>query len=83
MDVMAKPLMTMLKKDMVLKWTGEGKDGFDQIKQATIQAPTMVSPNYDKYFILYTLGGEENILVVLTYLNDDGLERALPFLGRA
>lgn len=62
---LVKPLTTMLKKDFPFKWTKEGKEGFDQIKQAIAQAPSLVNPNCEKDFILYTLGGDASISVIL------------------
>ena len=71
---MVKPLMTILKKNMVFSWTKEGKASFEEIKAAIASAPTLINPNFDKDFILYTLGGGLNISIVLTQLNEKNEE---------
>ena len=63
---MVKHLIATLKKNMSFSWTKEGKDSFEEIKEAIALAPTLINPNFDKDFILYTLGGESSILAILT-----------------
>lgn len=52
----------------------------DQNK-AISQAPTLVNPNYEKDFILYTLRGDASIYVVVTQLNQEGLEQQIAFFN--
>lgn len=59
---------------MVFSWTKEGKTSFEEIKEAIASTPTLINPNFDKDFILYTLGGKSSIYVVLTQLNDNNEE---------
>lgn len=66
---MVKALISMLKNNMVFTWEKEGRASFEEIKVAIASAPTLINPNFDKGFILYTLGGDSRILVVLTQLN--------------
>ena len=63
---MVKPLTAMLKKGMVFSWTKEGKESFEEIKAAIASAPTLLNLNFEKDFILYTLGGESSISAILT-----------------
>ena len=63
---MVKPLTTLLKKDMFFSWIKEGKASFEEIKEAIALAPTLIKPNFDKDFILYTLGGDSSISTILT-----------------
>ena len=67
---MVKPLIAMLKKSMVFAWTKEGREIFEEIKASIASSPTLINPNFEKDFILYTLGGESSIYVVLTQKND-------------
>lgn len=76
---MVKTLTTMLKKDMVFSWTKEGKESFEEIKAAIASAPTLMNPNFEKDFILYTLGGESIIFVVLTQTNGKDEEQPIAF----
>ena len=76
---MVKPLTYMLKKNMVFTWTKEGKVSFEEIKVAIASAPTLINPNFDKDFILYTLGGELSIFSILTQLNEKNEEQPIAF----
>ena len=64
---------------MVFSWTKEGKASFEEIKVAIASTPTLINMNFDKDFILYTLGGESSIFVVLTQLNDKNEEQPIAF----
>lgn len=81
LSTLVKPLTSMLKKNMVFNCTKEGKDSSEAIKQETSQASTLVNPNYDKDFILYTFGGEASISVVLTQLNKETLQHPIAFFS--
>ncbi len=56
----------MIKKDATYKWDEQENDAFTQINQATIDAPVLFSPDYGKYFILYTFSSIFSIAVILT-----------------
>ena len=78
---MVKPLTEMLKKGMVFAWTKEGRESFEEIKAAIASAPTLMNPNFEKDFILYTLGGESSISTVLTQTNDKDKEQPIAFFS--
>lgn len=78
---MVKPLTTMLKKGMVFAWTKEGKESFEEIKAAIASAPTLFNPNFEKDFILYTLGGASSISDVLTQANKKNEEQPIAFFS--
>jgi hypothetical protein len=52
------PLQNMIRKDTIFKWNTIEKEAFNSIKQAIIQAPSLLSPNYNKEFVLYTFYSE-------------------------
>ena len=78
---MVKPLTTMLKKNMVFSWTKKGKASFEEIKIAIASTPTLINPNFERDFILYTLGGESSIATVLTQMNDKNEEKPITFFS--
>ena len=78
---MVKPLTTMFKKSMVFAWTTEGKESFEVIKVAIASTPTLINPNFEKDFILYTLGGESSISAILTQTNDKNEEQPIAFFS--
>ena len=63
---MVKPLTAMLKKNIMFTCTKEGKASFEEIKKSIALAPTLFNPKFDRDFVLYSLGGESSISVVLT-----------------
>ena len=76
---MVKPLTTILKNNIVFTWTKERKVSFEEIKEAIASTPTVINPNFEKDFILYTLGGQSSISIVLTQLNDKNEEQPITF----
>lgn len=71
---MVKPLTIMSKKILMFTWTKEGKASFEEIEKLIASTSTLVNPNFNRDFILYSLGGESSISVFLTQLNDGNLE---------
>lgn len=61
-----KPLQNMIKKDSVFKWDQYEKESFDQIKTMVMEAPSLSSPDFSKYFILYTFSSNSSLAAVLT-----------------
>ena len=55
----------MLKKDYSFQWSKEAKQSFTNIKQALFEAPVLVSPNFDKYFMIFSFASEHTIARVI------------------
>lgn len=79
---MVRPLTNMIKKNTTFTWTKEGKAGFEEIKKSIASTPTLANPNFDKDFILYTLGGDSSTSVVLIQLNDEKVEQPIGFFKK-
>ncbi|KAF5468711.1 hypothetical protein F2P56_012852 [Juglans regia] len=62
--LIAKPLITMLKKDS-FEWTIEAREAFEELKQAMTKTPVFVLPNFEKPFEVYTDASNEGIEDVL------------------
>ena len=60
-----KYVNTMLKKDINYKWSKEAKQCFVSIKHALSEALVLVSPNFDKDFMLFSFASEHTIAGVL------------------
>ena len=60
-----KYVNNMLKKDKKFKWYVEAKQCFTDIKWALSEAPVLVSPNFDKDFMLFSFSSEHTIAGVL------------------
>ena len=61
-----KPLQQMVKQSVQFKWTDVEKDDFNNIKTVIAHAPSLRSPDFEKYFILYTFSSENSLAAVLT-----------------
>jgi len=60
----------MLKKYDVIKCSLEEKSPFQRIKQAFVEAPILVSPDYAKALFIFSFVSEETIATVLLQKNE-------------
>ena len=67
-----KPLQQMVKQNEQFKWIEIEKNAFSKIKTAVAHAPSLKSPDFDKYFILYTFASDDSLAAVLTQKEDGG-----------
>ena len=63
------PLQNMIKKDSSFSWGDKEKESFIRIRKAIAEAPALVSPDFKKYFILYTFASDISYVAVLTQKN--------------
>lgn len=56
----------MLKKEILFKWTSDGKDAFKKIKEAIFSSLVLSNPDMTKDFIMYVFSSPYSIVVVLT-----------------
>lgn len=72
----------MLKKDSILKWIVEAKKSFESIKQALKKTLVLISPDFKKYFIIFSFASEHTIAAVLLQKNDQGYEQPISFFRK-
>ena len=72
----------MLKKDREVKWSNQAKQSFEAIKQALIEAPILISPNYTKNFAIFSFASEDTIAAVLLQKNSYGLEQPISLFSK-
>jgi hypothetical protein len=77
------PLQHMIRKDTIFKWNTIEKEAFNSIKQEIIQVPSLLSPNYDKEFVLYTFSSEKSYASMLSQKNDQNIEVPISFESSA
>ncbi len=70
----AKPLLTLLKKDTPFEWTNKQQNAFDYLKKRLIEAPVLQYPDFSKPFLIYTDASGTGFRAVLSQLNDEGKE---------
>ena len=72
----------MLKKGHEIKWTAEAKKYFKEIKQAISEAHVLVSPKFNKYFLIFSYASEHTIVAVLLQKNNENMEQPISFSVR-
>ena len=72
----------MLRKDHEIKWTVGAKKDFKGIKQAISEAPVLISPDFEKDFLVFSYASEHTIVVVLLQKNDRGEEQPIVFFSK-
>ena len=74
-----RPLQKMIKKDVDFKWSAEEKQSFHDILKAIAEAPTLISPDFSRPFILYTFTSDSSYAAVLTQKNQENNEAPITF----
>jgi hypothetical protein len=55
----------MIKKNVEFKWGSKEKEAFEKIKEDIVQAPALLSLDFDRDFILYTFSFDIAFVVCL------------------
>jgi hypothetical protein len=76
-----KPLQRMIKKDVQFKWTPLEKEAFKNIKVVIATAPSLWSPYFSKYFLLYTFTSDHSLAAVLMQKDEQGDEYPVTFMS--
>ena len=71
----------MVKQSVQFKWTDIEKFAFKYIKIAIAQAPSLMSPDFEKDFILYTFALDNSLAAVLTQKGWLGDEYPISFMS--
>ena len=77
-----KHINVLLKKDVELKWRDEAKKSFLAINSTLNEAPVLISPDFEKDFLIFSYDLEETIAAVLLQKNKEGLEQPISFFSR-
>ncbi len=78
----AKPLFTLLKKDVPFSWTIECEKAFIQLKKALIDYPVLRPADLNRPFILYTDCSGYCAGVILSQRDDDGNEYVVSYASK-
>ena len=80
---MIRELNKILRKDSTLKWTVEAKQSFEAIKEVLTKTPVLITPDFQKDFIIFYFSSEHTIAVVLLQKNDQGYEQPIAFFSKS
>jgi len=70
-SLIAKPLTTLLRKDVKFEWTDECQKSFDTLRNALCTEPILQYPDFDKTFILTTDASGKALGAILSQQHDD------------
>ena len=79
----AKPITTLLKKDVPYIWTNDQQNSFDKLKEKLITSPILQYPDFTKEFILYTDASGVGLGAVLSQLDEDKNEHIIAYAVKA
>ena len=79
----AKPLLTLLKKDEPFLWTNKQQQAFDYLKKRLMEAPILQYPDFNKPFVLYTDASGTGLGAVLSQIDDEKRERVIAYTSRS
>ncbi|CEP13073.1 hypothetical protein [Parasitella parasitica] len=78
----ASPMNKLLKKRVKFEWSINCEDVFTSLKEALVNAVTLVIPGPDTKYHLYTDASDIGIGASLSTMDDDGVEKPVLFLSR-
>ena len=75
-------ITNMLRKEKKIKWTPEEKQSFEDIKKAISEAHVLASPDFSKYFLIFSFASEHIVARVLLQRNHEGNEHPIAFYNK-
>eukprot|EP00253_Pinus_taeda_P024811 PITA_24811 len=72
----------MLKKGSEIKWTEAARRSFETIKRAIMEAPTLVSPDYNKELYIFSFASSDTLATVLLQKNGENVEHPVAFFSK-
>jgi len=79
---LVKHITSMLNKGVEIKRIDASRSSFEAIKQAIMEAPTLINPDYTKDFCIFSLASYDTLVVVLLQKNDEGIEHPMAFFSK-
>jgi hypothetical protein len=77
-----KPINLLLKKEQRFEWTTDTQEAFNNIKGAITTTPILISPYFQRDFIIYSFSTEAVVASVLTQKNSNGEELPISFMRK-
>jgi hypothetical protein len=80
---MVKLIIDMLRKNSEVKWIAEAKASFAHINKVISEAPVLASPDYLKYFLVFSFASEHTLASVLLQKNKEGFKQPIAFFSKS
>eukprot|EP00253_Pinus_taeda_P026676 PITA_26676 len=72
----------MLKKGSEIKWTDATRRSCESIKKAIMEAPTLISPDYNKEFHIFSFAFDDTLAAILLQADEEGSEHLVAFFSK-
>ena len=72
----------MLKRGVEVRWADAVRKSFESIKNAIMEAPTLISPDYSKEFHIFSFASKDTIAAVLLQADEEGSEHPIAFFSK-
>jgi hypothetical protein len=82
MEEIIKHITCMLRKGNDIKWNPKARKSFEDIKVALTRAPMLASPDFMKYFILFSFASEHTIADMLLQKDEQKFENPIAYFSR-
>jgi hypothetical protein len=76
---LAKHITCMLKKGSEIKWSDNARNSFQDIKQAIMESPTLISLDYSKSFYIFSFASYDMVATILLQKDDDNMNHPISF----
>ena len=80
-STVAEPMTQLLKKDRKFIWSKESQDAFDKIKRLLISAPVLMTPDFNRPFILTIDASDVGAGAVLMQEDSAGIDHPLSYFS--
>ena len=79
----ARPMLSLLKKDTPFNWTNKQQQAFEYLKERLVKSPVLKYPDFERSFIIYTDASGTGLGAVLAQEHDDGKEHVIAYASRS
>jgi hypothetical protein len=77
-----KPMSALIKKDIAFRWDDKALQSFEDIKDTFSQALVLISPDYSRYFMIFSFASQDIITGVLLQKDVDDHEHPIAFMSK-
>lgn len=76
-----KYIINLLSERYPFKWSIEAKEAFGKIKSSVAKAPTLITPDFKKDFIIYCYASKHTMSGILLQVDGSGAEGPIAFMS--
>lgn len=81
-STVASPLTDLLKKGKKFLWSVEAQQSFDGLKEALLNDPVLVNPDFQKHFFIQCDASKTGVGAVLFQKSEDDVDHPIAFMSK-